>query len=125
MRAFLWGSNSNGQLGLGDAFSNSKEVTVPTKIDVGNISWIQIECAGEHFVALSRNGEVFTWGNNFVGQLGHGDEKDRNKPTKVESLAGEKIVKVACGGCHTVALSATGKVFIWYVLCDTISILLL
>ncbi|MES1921431.1 E3 ubiquitin-protein ligase herc2, partial [Bonamia ostreae] len=33
---------------------------------------------GDNFSAcLSDKGEVFTWGDNFNGQLGHGDEKDR------------------------------------------------
>ena len=121
IRAFLWGKNSNGQLGVGDAISNNEKVTVPTQIDVGTISLTQIECGGWHTVALSRNGEVFTWGNNSHGELGHGDEKDRNKPTKVERLSGENIVKVACRYSHTVTLTATGKELTWYVLCDTIS----
>ena len=125
MSAFLWGKNNHGQLGLGDVVSNNEGVTVPTQIDVGNISWTQIECGEWYTVALSRNGEVFTWGCGGFGQLGHGDCKNRNKPTKVESLSGEKIVKVACGGHHTTALTATGKIFIWCVLCNTTSLLLL
>lgn len=42
---------------------------------------------GENFsVALSRKGEVFTWGTNDCGQLGLGDIASRVSPEQVESF---------------------------------------
>ena len=32
-------------------------------------------------VALDKNGKVFSWGKNELGQLGHGDTRDRKLPT--------------------------------------------
>ena len=110
---FAWGSNEDGELRFGDAFSDRKEVSDPTKVSIENVTWTQIACGRYHTVALSINGEVFTWGSNDYGQLGHGDQKDRNVPTKVESLSGEIIVKIACGHDHTAVVTERGKVLTW------------
>ena len=109
---FTWGNNEYGHLGLGDAFSNKKEVLDPTKVSIDNVTWTQIACGMSHTAALSINGEVFTWGDNDFGQLGHG-QKYRNVPTKVESLSGEIIVKIACGHDHTAVVTERGKVLTW------------
>ena len=108
------GGNEHGQLGLGH--DSDKFEYPPKQIkNIVNICWTQVECGGEHTVALSSNGEVFTWGRNSFGELGHGDTKERHVPTKVESLSGKRIVKVACGTNHTVAVTATGELLTWYV----------
>ena len=101
---------------MGDAVSNEEFVRNPTKLNVGDIGgWTQIACGEHHTVALSPNGEVFTWGCGFHGGLGHGDRMRKNVPTKVESLSRETIVKIACGYCHTAVLTSTGKLLTWYV----------
>jgi alpha-tubulin suppressor-like RCC1 family protein len=45
-----------------------------------------VSCGSEHSYALSKDGEVFSWGLNFKGQLGLGDFENRLEPTLVESL---------------------------------------
>ena len=112
--ALSWGANHGGRLGLGDTISD-KEVIVPKQVNADTISWAQIECGPFHTVALSTDGEVYTWGCGGAGELGHGDYTERNVPTKVESLSGETIVKIACGMMHTAALTSEGKLLTWYV----------
>jgi alpha-tubulin suppressor-like RCC1 family protein len=46
----------------------------------------QISCGSEHSFALSKDGELYSWGLNFKGQLGLGDFENRPEPTLVESL---------------------------------------
>ena len=113
--AYTWGNNCFGCRGIG----NYEAVNHLTKITVGNITWTQVACGCHHSIALSSNGEVFTWGHGIDGVLGLGDCVDRNVPTKVQYLSKERIVKVACGDDHSAALTSTGKLFTWYVLCDT------
>jgi alpha-tubulin suppressor-like RCC1 family protein len=79
------------------------------------VEWTQIECGGWHTVGLTKKGEVFSWGCNDYGQLGHGDEEHRRVPTKVASLDGTVIIKISCGKSHTAALTKKGEVLTWYV----------
>ena len=55
----------------------------PTEIHFSHSGRVQIEDLqlGEHFsIALSRRGEVFSWGTNDCGQLGLGDIAARSSP---------------------------------------------
>ena len=79
------------------------------------LEWIQIECGLFHIAGLTKKGEVFTWGMNYHGQLGHGDSEGRTVPTKVESLDGLVITKISCGSDHTAALTDNGEILTWYV----------
>ena len=57
---------------------------------------------------------MFTWGANYEDQLGYyGNDEYRDVPTKVKSLEGLNIVKVACGYEHTAALTDKGKLLSW------------
>jgi alpha-tubulin suppressor-like RCC1 family protein len=47
---------------------------------------------------------VFSWGKNNFGQLGHGDTKLRNIPTKVDFFDKQNILQIACGDNHCLAL---------------------
>ena len=77
------------------------------------IDWAEVACGSSHMAALSKDGNIFTWGEGRSGQLGHGDSETKETPTKVESLIGKKIIKVACGAHHTVALTDQGELYSW------------
>lgn len=47
----------------------------------------QVECGFSHTVALTEDGEVFTWGEGKQGALGHGDWENIHLPKKVEGLS--------------------------------------
>ena len=47
----------------------------------------------EHSGCVTESGHVYTWGNNYYGRLGLGDENNRYSPTLVEALAGEFCVR--------------------------------
>ncbi|XP_057785509.1 PH, RCC1 and FYVE domains-containing protein 1-like [Salvia miltiorrhiza] len=73
----------------------------------------QIACGVQHIALVTRQGEVFTWGEESGGRLGHGVEKDFSRPRLVEFLALTNIEFVACGEFHTSALSASGDLYTW------------
>ena len=51
------------------------------------------------------DGHVYSWGNNDDYQLGHGDNKNRDSPTFIESLAMKgRVIQIACGSGHGFAL---------------------
>ena len=111
---YVWGRGRYDQLGLDD----DRDRHIPTLLDRcsdDKAEWTQI-VGGLHTAALTKDGKVFAWGNNRQGDLGHGDrKKNSNIPTKVESLDGLFIVKIACGEYHTVAITDDGDIYTWYV----------
>lgn len=73
----------------------------------------QIACGSRHAALVTRQGEVFTWGEEAGGRLGHGHDRDTSRPQLVESLAAHNIDSVSCGEYHTSAISMSGDLFTW------------
>ena len=76
----------------------------------------EVAAGGIHSLLLSEAGHLYSWGNGSCGQLGHADlevaiEKRLSHPRRVESLASTPCVQIACGGDHSLCLSADGEVF--------------
>lgn len=95
---------------------------IPTKTDVltpkpleSNVvlDVHQIACGVRHIALVTRQGEVFTWGEEFGGRLGHGIDKDFSRPHLVEFLAVTNVEFVACGEYHTCVVSTSGDLFTW------------
>ncbi|RAL41119.1 hypothetical protein DM860_017668 [Cuscuta australis] len=72
-----------------------------------------IACGVRHAALVTRHGEVFTWGEESGGRLGHGVGKDAIRPHLVESLSFQGIELVACGEFHTCAVTADGELYTW------------
>ena len=53
----------------------------------------QIAVGYSHFVAVSHDTTVYSWGYNSHGQLGHGDTQNRNSPVVIDALRGKNIEK--------------------------------
>lgn len=71
-------------------------------------------CGNQHCIALSRDGQLFTWGQNTSGQLGLGKgEPGKPAPSLLKSLAGIPLAQISAGGDHSFALSLSGAVFGW------------
>ncbi|XP_051139394.1 PH, RCC1 and FYVE domains-containing protein 1-like isoform X2 [Andrographis paniculata] len=72
-----------------------------------------IGCGVRHAALVTRQGEVFTWGEESGGRLGHGVGKDASLPCLVESLAFCSVDFVACGEFHTCAVTMDGEIYTW------------
>lgn len=66
-------------------------------------------------MALTTNGEVYSWGKNKGGILGHDDRSSFNKtqPEKIEKLLGVKVAAVSSGQFHMAALTQDGQIYTW------------
>ena len=89
---WAWGNNDSGQIGDGTitryesgpddlmvlAEDNSKPAPVKIMDGVTSVS------AGMYYsLAVKTDGSLWAWGSNWCGQLGLGDNTDRNVPTQV------------------------------------------
>ncbi|XP_043530298.1 probable E3 ubiquitin-protein ligase HERC3 isoform X3 [Chiloscyllium plagiosum] len=81
---------------------------------LSNTHIIQVACGNNHSLALSKNGQLFAWGQNTYGQLGHGTKDvSQHSPQSVISLTGMPVAQIAAGGDHSFTLSLSGTVFGW------------
>jgi alpha-tubulin suppressor-like RCC1 family protein len=65
---WAWGSNSFGQLGLGDFINRSSPVQVGVLSD-----WLDISVGPFHSLAVKSDGSLWSWGAGNAGQLGQGN----------------------------------------------------
>lgn len=119
---YAWGCDRDGKLGLGKTDDDYVEYNyeydmhyinnfynyLPQKINLENVKTVY--CGNSHTIAMTKFGEVFTWGNNLYGQLGLGHFINHNTPQKVNL---ENIQSVVCGHEFSVALTKNGDVYAW------------
>lgn len=106
----VWGENNHGQLGLGD----NNTIIGPDKINFSqSVKILKISLGNSHTLAIDADGEVWSWGLNTKGQLGLGHNNPTVRPQKVNFSKGVKIIEVAAGGAHSVAIDRDGKVYTW------------
>ncbi|KAJ8950701.1 hypothetical protein NQ318_012781 [Aromia moschata] len=55
---------------------------------------------GKHFMALTKDGEVYSWGNGDGGRLGHGDNNFKDEPTLIQALVEKDIIDIECGATY-------------------------
>lgn len=56
-------------------------------------------------MAINVSGQLFTWGSNSSGQLGHDSNEISSAPRLVRSLAAKQVVQIASGHYHSLALT--------------------
>ncbi|XP_062384213.1 retinitis pigmentosa GTPase regulator b isoform X2 [Sardina pilchardus] len=98
---YVWGDNSEGQIGLGKESNAVK----PHKLSVGRpVSCVA--CGYYHSALVTVDGELYTFGERDSGKLGLPTNKLANHrvPQLVDGIK-ERVLQVACGGGHTVALT--------------------
>ncbi|GMY27126.1 PH, RCC1 and FYVE domains-containing protein 1-like isoform X2 [Fagus crenata] len=114
---YVWGEVwSDGVLpdGSVSAIPTKSDVLTPKPLESNVVLDVhQIACGVRHIALVTRQGEVFTWGEESGGRLGHGIDKDFSRPQLVEFLAVTNIDFVACGEYHTCAVSTSGDLFTW------------
>ena len=103
-RIYSFGNGDYGQLGQGDNEMRSTPTLIEGPLQDETI--VQVVCGIKHSMALTRNGDVYTWGRGLLGTLGHGYEGDINRtiPSYVEALNGKKVVQISSHYVHSVAL---------------------
>lgn len=79
----------------------------------GLIPFTQVATGGSHVLALAEDGTLFSWGNNYYGQLGDDSRERRVTPAPVALLDGKTFKAVAAGEGSSLALTTDGEVYFW------------
>ncbi|KAL8615071.1 hypothetical protein ACOMHN_013605 [Nucella lapillus] len=108
------GKGSYGRLGLGD--SNNQpfpmKLAFETKHGIKKIS--SSKGSDGHTLALSIDGEVFSWGDGDYGKLGHGSNSTVKTPKLVAGpFLGKKIKCISAGYRHSAAVTEEGELYTW------------
>uniref|UniRef100_A0A803U1Y0 RCC1 domain containing 1 n=1 Tax=Anolis carolinensis TaxID=28377 RepID=A0A803U1Y0_ANOCA len=124
---YLWGWNESGQLGLPSKAASESQGAARDTDGAGEdgaqaqgppgADFISIQafpallhlprgaealkagCGSRHTAAVTRTGELYTWGWGQYGQLGHGDTASSDRPRRVNHFVerGLSVVDVTCG----------------------------
>ena len=123
---WTWGEGSMGQLGTGRCSKRSVPLPAagPAAVDASTSRspetdassqysgprFTDVACGAAHMLARSRSSDVFSWGFNNFGQLGHGDRRTRYYAAKIESHLARTIT--AGGNCSGMVTDA-GELWTW------------
>jgi alpha-tubulin suppressor-like RCC1 family protein len=90
-RAYCWGSNDSGQLGIGTNAGLPIIVGFPysskPRAVTGGLQFIQVSAYFQHTCGVTTDYRAYCWGSNVEGQLGNGTHTNSLSPVKV---AGQK-----------------------------------
>lgn len=90
-RPLSWGRNLSGQLG-DDSHAASAAPTLVSGVggEGPPLDLISIAAGESHSLGLSRDGNIYAWGDNSFGQLGDGSPTDSESPRMVNMSAGAR-----------------------------------
>ncbi|UJF31315.1 RCC1 domain-containing protein [Paenibacillus hexagrammi] len=100
---FGWGVNTYGQLGIGSNLSAQS----PKQLELGDVS--AISSGNAHTLAVKNDGTLWSWGQNYFGQLGSTGLDNQSMPVQVSTLT--DVVSAFAGNNHSIALLANGTVW--------------
>lgn len=113
---FMAGFGPGGRLGTGDEATRFHFVCIETGGLAGK-RVVSLALGQDHSIAISEQGEIFTWGSNKYGQLGYNLPRTNNRrETPIQStprqvfnpFKREVILGAAASAIHSVVFSASG-----------------
>jgi alpha-tubulin suppressor-like RCC1 family protein len=116
----VWAVGENGadeQGGAPGNYNNGDHFPATAISGVSNV--VSVAAGTMHVLALRADGAVFAWGsdsdqNSYPwGQLGVGGLASGQTSTPTQSWVSVPVVAIAAGAYHSVALDASGNVWVW------------
>ncbi|KAJ6254782.1 hypothetical protein M0813_12093 [Anaeramoeba flamelloides] len=89
--------------------AGSPDETVLRKFDTEKIA--SVISGNAHFIALSQNNSIYTWGVGAVGQLGHGTKQSLKEPKKLLFFENKNPFKIAASFSTSFVLCENGNLF--------------
>jgi len=104
-----WGNNQYGQLGDG---TSSNQKNSPAQV-IGLIDVVAVAAGWGHSLALKKDGTVWAWGMNDMGQLGQGsaDESAHTAPVRVPTI--NDVTTLTSAGDSGLVADKNGMLWGW------------
>ncbi|KAG0492551.1 hypothetical protein HPP92_005949 [Vanilla planifolia] len=113
---YTWGRDQgDGRLGLGGGGCPGEggAFAIPSRVKALPVSVAAVSCGGFFTLALTADGQLWSWGANSNYELGRGDDTSDWRPQPIPSLQDTRIIQIASGGYHSLALTDEGAVLSW------------
>ncbi len=107
---FVWGAQQS--LEIDNEHNANSNIKIPQQIaSLAGKVVDAVACGDFHVVCLvcSRERSMYSWGNNALGQLGHGDYHSRTEPTSIVSMAGKELRCLSAGAAHNGVIMTVKK----------------
>jgi alpha-tubulin suppressor-like RCC1 family protein len=115
-RAYCWGRNADGQLGIGtntgpESGNYGPYSATPVAV-VGTLAFRQVTTGFYHTCGVTTDNRAFCWGLNKYGQIGDSSTVFRRlKPSRVART--RQFRQVDAGAYHTCAVTTADRAFCW------------
>uniref|UniRef100_A0A3Q0QVJ7 Alsin Rho guanine nucleotide exchange factor ALS2 n=1 Tax=Amphilophus citrinellus TaxID=61819 RepID=A0A3Q0QVJ7_AMPCI len=96
-----WGHGEHGQLGHGDNLARLQPLCIKS---LNNKEVVRVAVGAHHSLAVTAHCQVFSWGSNSSGQLGH-MESPSTVPRLAKLSEGIRVWDVSAGERHTLLLA--------------------
>ncbi|XP_012688563.1 secretion-regulating guanine nucleotide exchange factor [Clupea harengus] len=94
------------------SYLSSKEPCIVPGLN--HVTTVKVAAGSAHSVCVTARGDVFLWGSNKYGQLGHADSFLPLPVALDRSLFdGESVIHIHSGWTHLIASTESGRVFTW------------
>eukprot|EP00301_Raphidiophrys_heterophryoidea_P000217 c10111_g1_i1.p1 GENE.c10111_g1_i1~~c10111_g1_i1.p1 ORF type:complete len:1558 (-),score=413.61 c10111_g1_i1:192-4817(-) len=111
-KLFLWGDGKAGEMGDGSTKSHKKPNLVKSLVD-NKAKICQVAVGAHHVVAVTRSGDMYSWGDGSAGQLGLGNfGMQQKRPMQVARLR-KNVCQVTAGIDFTGVVTQDERVFLW------------
>ncbi|MCL2862076.1 MAG: hypothetical protein FWE22_06670 [Firmicutes bacterium] len=109
---WAWGWNEDGQLGDGTIIDR----LTPVQINIHDARIVSVSAGTSHSLAIDEFGDLWAWGDNWMGELGDGTTISRNSPVQINTegrMNNARIVNISAGLHHSLAIDEFGNLWAW------------
>ena len=107
---YAWGDGNLGALGQGNQASSTTPVKVPLP---SGVTASAIAAGGRLGMAIGSDGNLYSWGDGDMGQLGNGTTTFSSSPVLVKMPPGVTASVISAGDDHALAIGSNDLLYSW------------
>lgn len=115
-KAYCWGYNTTGQLGIGVTGNKNTPNLVQNGVIPGGLTMTKIDAGSGQTCLIASDNKAYCWGSNGSGQLGDGTVDNSYTPVVVVNgaMPGDStILQLVAGYNHAYAIASDNQIYSW------------